>query len=96
MTSMQSELRVTVSLESRYSTNTGVRFDLSQEEIEQVLEANGFTGVKHEFLTDCGITGYSRNDYKVCDAEGNWHYAMSALSGIFKKRVMQMLTHPEE
>lgn len=96
MTSSQPELRVKVSLESQYSTSTGVSFDLSQEEIEQVLETNGFTKVEHEFLTDCGMTGYSRNDYKVRDAEGNWHYAMSALSGIFKKRVMRMLTDPEK
>jgi len=89
------ELRVTVSLRSPHALDQGLSFDLRHDEINEILVANGFTEIEHAFQTDCGMTGYSRHDYSVRDADGGWHFAVPALSGILKKRLMRMLTVPD-
>ena len=75
---------------------TGPEFTYDEEEVAEILEANGFKSLNHEEVGPCGLTDYYRDEWTVRGPDGNPTDARRALSGIIKDRFKALLMAPAE
>lgn len=78
-----------VSLVPRFGP--GVEFRLEEEEVNEILHANGYSTVRREHHTDRGLTGYSTTVFDVTDPDGNTVSFHKALDDVFKRRIVGLL-----
>ncbi len=71
----------------------GVQFELCQEEINEILLANGWGPVDEQEVGPCGLTDYYRVDQQTKNQKTGQIQDVSCVLGqIWKSRFMRMMT----
>lgn len=83
--------RLTIRVSCSPNYGSGVEFEFSEPEVNEILKANGYSEIDYENVGPCGLTDYHRDEWRVQGPNNKRTDARWAMNEIMKKRIKALL-----